>query len=395
MYTFDLKLSLFVLLLYSGLLIGTTALLVQWWARRRQPWRTLASLQSVLANTPVAVGLFDQQGNLVYANPAIQRLLALAPNVPLLPENSWHAHLRADLQEAQRPGRHAGCYRIETLPKVPEQPLTIRWWVTRWQDVTLFFAIDITTQQRSEQNAQLLLSDLAHELRTPLATLLTHLQVLQLPGLSTELRGQSLSFMQAEVQRLVRLSNHLVDLGRLQTQPQLAQALDLAALVESAVGQVRLAAAERQMQIGLTVQGPLSPVLGDPDRLRQLFLNLLENALKYGDPGNRITVQLTASAQGVACLVGDTGPGIAAAHLPHLTRRFYRAAPAGVAGSGLGLALVAEILQQHQSHLEIESQTAADTHNGPVGTTMRFVLPIVTTTPTPPQPHERSHHAAA
>lgn len=375
MYTLDLKLVLLGLLLFTALVAGTTAALVRRVQRRQLTSTALRTLSPVLRNAPLAVVVFDRSAHIYYANPTAQRLLGIDPAAAVLPASSWATHLYTDLQALQHADRQAGCYRVEQLPGA--QPLTVRWWVTRWQEWALLFVTDITVHQQAEQAAQVLLSDLAHELRTPLATLLTHLEVLRLPSLSEEMRDQSLSFMKTEVQRLVRLSNNLVDLGRLQATSTLTkQTVDLVALVESVIAQVRLAAEERQMQVKLVVQGARTPVLGDPDRLRQVFLNLLDNAMKYGNAGNQITVQLTAQPQGLVCAVCDTGPGIPTAHLPHLTRRFYRAAPAGVAGSGLGLAMVAEILRQHQSRLDIESHTTGE-QGEPSGLCVRFTLPVV------------------
>jgi signal transduction histidine kinase len=105
----------------------------------------------------------------------------------------------------------------------------------------------------------------------------------------------------------------------------------------------------------------------------QVFLNLLDNVAKHCRPGDRAVVSLERAEEGVACAVRDTGPGIPAEHLPHISRRFYRAAPQAVEGSGLGLALVEEILHRHGSRLEIESRTEGDE----TGTCVRFVLPVL------------------
>lgn len=373
MYTFDLKWVLLALLLAMAAVALATVGWLRWWLRRQQGVATLTTLQTVLVNAPVAVVALDRHSLIHYANAAAQRLLALEPTQRALPATAWADQLRRDWQALHHNDAEAGRYCTLQLESQSEQPLTLRWWLTPCYELTLLFVTDITAQQRSEQAAQVLLSDLAHELRTPLATLLTHLEVLRLPTLADEMRTQSLDFMKTEVQRLVRLSNNLVELGRLQASSLLApQAVDLPALVESLLMQMRSSAVERQMQVSLTVEGAPTPVLGDPDRLRQLFLNLIENAIKYGNRGNQITVRLVAEAQGMTCAVCDTGPGIAADHLPHLTRRFYRAAPAGVSGSGLGLALVAEILRQHHSRLAIESHTAGVER----GTCLRFTLPL-------------------
>ncbi|MGQ9715549.1 MAG: sensor histidine kinase, partial [Anaerolineae bacterium] len=87
--------------------------------------------------------------------------------------------------------------------------------------------------------------------------------------------------------------------------------------------------------------------LGDADRLKQVFLNLLDNACRYSRSGDRITVALCRVPEGIACEVADTGPGIPSAHLPYVTEPFYRGDVEEISGSGLGLAIVAEILRQH------------------------------------------------
>jgi two-component system phosphate regulon sensor histidine kinase PhoR len=114
-------------------------------------------------------------------------------------------------------------------------------------------------------------------------------------------------------------------------------------------------------------------VLGDADQLLRVWLNLLDNAVKYCRPDDQVTVSLRREGAGVRGAVSDDGPGIAREHLPHLTQRFYRAAPLEQAGSGLGLALVEEILRQHGSTLQIESQIEGDA----TGTRLHFLLPTV------------------
>ena len=171
---------------------------------------------------------------------------------------------------------------------------------------------------------------------------------------------------------MARLLNDMLELGRLETAPPLPRRpLDLVSLVEEVILQSTPLAAERQMSLSLDAGAPLPLVVGNADRLRQVFLNLLDNAFKYARPADRVTLSLQRTAEGIVCAVCDTGPGIPVEHLPYVTRRFYRAAPKRIEGSGLGLALVAEILRRHESDLKVESPV---TQEG--GTCARFVLPI-------------------
>ena len=127
------------------------------------------------------------------------------------------------------------------------------------------------------------------------------------------------------------------------------------------------------MKLALEAATPLPLVVGDEYRLKQVFLNLVDNGLKHCRPGDRVVVSLRQEPGGLACAVCDDGPGIPAQHLPHATRRFYRGTPQGEGGSGLGLSLVAEILSRHGSRLEIDSRA----EGAETGTEVRFLLPVL------------------
>lgn len=252
--------------------------------------------------------------------------------------------------------------------------LTLLWARQRWARPPR----DATDDLRANESFWIaestrLLSDLAHELRTPLATLLTHLEVLRSPRISEETRQQSIFLMQQEGKRMSRLVHDLLELGYLETTPAIEQRpVNLGELVNQVIAQITPLAQERQMTIAVHVDEDDLVTLGDADRLRQVFLNLLDNAVKYSRPGDKVMLALRYSPDRkiIHCEVRDTGPGIPAEHLPHVTRRFYRGVSEEIGGGGLGLTVVKEILLRHQSQLEITSQTeGADT-----GTVVRFAL---------------------
>ncbi|MEA3338717.1 MAG: ATP-binding protein, partial [Chloroflexota bacterium] len=170
------------------------------------------------------------------------------------------------------------------------------------------------------------------------------------------------------------LINQMLELGRLETSAEVERRpVDILALVEQAIARSAPQAEGREIGLSLQAETPLPLVVGQEDRLLQVFLNLLDNGIKYSRPGDQVIVALGRVAEGVECVVRDTGPGIPAEHLPHVTRRFYRAVPRKIEGSGLGLALVEEILRRHQSCLEIESRAVGEE----TGTRARFVLPVL------------------
>jgi len=234
-------------------------------------------------------------------------------------------------------------------------------------------AAPLAPSDSSETRLRPFLNDLAHELRTPLAVLLTHLEVQRAPAVPLETKQESVRLMQAEARRMSRMVSHILELGELETRGLSApRPVDLRAVAAEALAELQPFAEERGITLVFNAKEGVFWVNGDSFRLKQALLNLVDNAIKYSRPHDRVEISLQRDdARGkILCAVCDTGPGIAAEHLPHLTRRFYRAASDEISGSGLGLALVAAILKAHDSALEIESQTTGDT----TGTRMRFAL---------------------
>lgn len=376
----DLRVALTVLLLLIG--VGAA-----WaWAQPADPAPPVAqnALLSVFVHAPLAVLWLKADGEVRMANLQARALAALDPQATQLPAGEWQSRLvedvRAVLASPSGTGRSRTINLSGDLSDNSPGQRTWHWWVMAWSGGGLVFIEDVTTLQQAEQATHLLLSDLAHELRTPLATLATHLEVLRLPTIAPEIREQSTHFLREETQRLVRLVNNMLELGRLQSSSGLERRpLQLFALVEAAVAQLHNEAQLRGVEVGVEAAADLPPVLGNEDRLRQVLLNLLDNSIKYSRPGDRVIITLEREVGGVACAVCDNGPGIPAEHLPHVTRRFYRAVPSGLPGSGLGLALAAEIVRQHGAQLTVESRVAGETVSGQEdasGTCVRFVLPV-------------------
>ncbi|MCX6048382.1 MAG: ATP-binding protein [Chloroflexi bacterium] len=379
MLILDLHWLLFGLLALLSTVTVISVYATRWSLGRRQPTILLRMLRPLFEDAPLGILILTGAQGYVYANSHARRLFQLSSGQGKLPTSVWALDLQADLEQLSLAPQ--GRYRtIRLTPAVNEQSphdtgQTVRWWAIRWAAINFLFVVDLTQQQRTAQQTRFLLSDLSHELRTPLATLQTHIAVLRLTTLSEEIRTQSLHILKEETQRLVRLVNNTLELGRLETGLERERiAVDLRALVEETVTQMLPTAQGMEATITIVAASSLPPVFGQPERLKQVFLNLLDNALKYGGNNNAVTVTVQSGAEEVLCQVADTGPGIAPKHLPQLGRRFYRAAPSSMPGNGLGLALVTEILRQHQSQLKIES-IVADAPGSPTGTCISFILP--------------------
>jgi heavy metal sensor kinase len=218
-------------------------------------------------------------------------------------------------------------------------------------------------------------SDASHELRTPLTALKGRLEVTLSRPRSPEEYRQTLGDLSGEVERLVRLSNSLLYLARLDQagQSKHAENLNLSDLLESIVDSMQPVAELKEIELSGKFPANLE-IQGNLDQLTRLFLNLVDNAIKYTPAGGRVTlgVNKMSETKRVEVTVTDTGHGIAAHHLPHLFERFYRvdadrASESG--GAGLGLAIASEIARQHGGALDVESTPGQ-------GTTMRVTLPM-------------------
>jgi two-component system phosphate regulon sensor histidine kinase PhoR len=354
----ELRVALVALLL---LIVGAAALAV-WLDRRRRP-RVGVELAG-LDEAPLGLVVLEGDGAYGYANREAQRLLELPAADGALPDERWRSTLVEDLAQARAGG--VGPYRLVRVGAEGH----VRWRVAAGQDGrALLFVADGSEGRRLERTAQLFVGALSHELRTPLTAILAHVELLAQQAEADPTRRSSVEFIHRETQRIVRLVSDLLDLSRLSATAELTlRPVDPLIVAEEAVAAVILAADAKDVDVVVEAGAARPRVLADPDRLKQVFLNLLDNAVKYGRAGDKVRVRLELLSERVVCAVEDSGPGIAPEHLPYVRERLYRGRR-DVAGTGLGLALVEEILRLHGSALELESAEGQ-------GTAARFELRV-------------------
>jgi signal transduction histidine kinase len=233
-------------------------------------------------------------------------------------------------------------------------------------------AFDQTADARDKQDRlrRNLVADVAHELRTPIAVLQAGHEAM-LDGL-TEPTPANLASQHDETLRLARMVD---DLQRLASAEAAALQLrlipcDLAAIVQDAADS--LADAFDSAGISLCQRLAEAQVRCDPTRMREITTNLLTNALKFTRPGGTVLIETGPGKPGseqARLTVTDTGIGILPEDLPRVSERFFRSArTSGIAGSGIGLTIVAEIVRGHQGSMEIHSEPGT-------GTTITITLP--------------------
>lgn len=240
--------------------------------------------------------------------------------------------------------------------RVPVQPVRDE---VQFLAVTLNEMLDSLDQSFSRQRR--FVADASHELRTPVAVIRNKAEVALLQPRNEEEYSLVLTSIHAETVRLSHLISDLLALARGdEGQARFEhEEVHLDRLVESVVANADGLAQERE--IGLTLQIDQEIVLmGDETRLIQVLMNLLDNAIRYTNPGGQVQVRLKATAQAAQLIVWDTGIGIAPEHLPHIFERFYRADASrrqtGGSSSGLGLSIVEWIVRMHNGSVVVNSQ---------------------------------------
>jgi len=217
-------------------------------------------------------------------------------------------------------------------------------------------------------------ADASHELRTPLTAVIGQIDVALERQRDAESYRGTLATVREQAQRLARMANDLLFLARSDTNPKptAREAIDLAQLLPAIVAQVEPLAHAREQQLDLHQISPSSIVLGNEDDLIRLFLNLLDNAIRYTPRGGQICVRCDQRDTQVVITVADTGQGIAPEHMPHLFDRFFRVdrgRSRAQGGSGLGLAIAQNIVRAHGGKLSVESRLGQ-------GSTFTAILPV-------------------
>lgn len=224
-----------------------------------------------------------------------------------------------------------------------------------------------------------LISTVSHELRTPLTSVLGYLELLedQIAEQLDETQTAMLAVVRRNLMRLQELISNLLTLSRVEEAGLKVEALDLRAVAQEVVGDLRLTAASRAITLKTIQSASPVMVLGDRTQLFRALTNLVSNAVKFSEPTDVVEVRVAPVGRQALLEVVDEGIGIPAADLDGLGSRFFRASNATrseIAGTGLGLRIVQTIVDRHSGTLGIESVEDA-------GTTVTVRLPLTQPSP--------------
>lgn len=216
------------------------------------------------------------------------------------------------------------------------------------------------------------ISSVSHELRTPLTAIKGWAETLR-GGADPATEEKGMDVIIRESERLSGLVEELLDFSRLQNgrMQLLRERMDILAELDEAVYLFTERARTEEKELKYEENISLAPVYGDRDRLKQVFVNIIDNALKYTGEGGSVTVSSELTGEQVKVIIADTGCGIPEEHLANVKKKFYKANQL-VRGSGIGLAVADEIVAMHEGTLELESTEGK-------GTTVTISIPLCKT----------------
>ena len=332
-----------------------------------------AKLSAVLNQMTDGVLIVDDAGRVQLVNPAAERLFQIpkknALNRSVVEVLRYHQLVEL-WRLAQKGERQSTMLEIgpqHLFLQVVAIPLKIS-----LPGNTLLLIQDLTHLRRLETVRRDFISNVSHELRTPLASLKALAETLQEGALEDPPAARRFILrMETEIDNLTQLVNELLELSRIESGkvPLSFQRIQPCDLLRPAYERMSLQAERAGLEISLECQPELPQVFADPDRISQVLINLIHNAIKFTPPGGKIGVSAYRDAEQVVFFVRDTGVGIAQKDLSRIFERFYKADRArSGGGTGLGLSIARHMIESHGGYIWAESEEE-------VGSTIYFSLP--------------------
>lgn len=334
-----------------------------------------ARLQAMLSSMVEGVLVLDQDSKILLLNTAIERMFQLESSTvvgrPLI-EVFRHAQLHQLVQKVLSTKADQS---EEIMMFMPEERIfTVQASVAQKGGIAAVLVFhDVTKLKRLERVRKDFVANVSHELRTPLTSIKGYIEAL-IDGAKDDPQkcADFLGIIEKHTDQLNALLFDLLQLstiesGQYQWQRGSVSASDL---IEKAVHLLRPLAEKKGQSILVSQAEGVGPMTGDADKLTEVLINLIDNAIKYTPEGGRITVEARKREGVVEITVGDTGIGIPSREIPRIFERFYRvdrARSREMGGTGLGLSIVKHIVEAHGGKVSVESQ---------VGKGSRFVVTL-------------------
>lgn len=340
-------------------------------------------MAAVLSNMTDGVLITNAEGRVMLINPAAERILQL-PRNRVIGVSFTQAVRDYELVEVLKECLQSQSQRVKLVELGPQkQFVQVIATPLKGGEVTgaLVALQDLTELRRLQTTRREFISNVSHEMRTPLASLKALVETLQEGAIDDPIAAKVFLGKAAdEVEKLTQLVQEFSELSRIETgqAPMKIAPLSLKPLLHRVGERFQLPASRSGLELAVEVPADLPQVLADEERVEQVVVNLLHNAIKFTPPGGRVVLSARREGDFAAISLQDTGVGIAGEDLPHIFERFYKADKArSGGGTGMGLAIAKHIVQAHSGEIRAESTEGQ-------GSTFTFTLPIA---PLPSNPN--------
>jgi len=334
-------------------------------------------IEVIIKNLDDGIVAFDLSGNAVHINPSAERMLGVKKDEPLdflsLCDKLGIEVSMEDIMKNKESARKE--WELEISDIIISAHFAPYKTEFNKNEGVVAVLQDVTKQQKLDRSRRAFVADVSHELRTPLTNIKSYSETLLDAGIEDkEISRNFLSVINNEADRMTRLVTDLLVLSRLEhTEDALKPApCDVQRLVEQIVETMSITAKKSKLTLTYVKGTQAQQAFVDKDKINQVVVNIISNAIKYTPEGGTISVLCGSREDSVYISVSDTGVGIPEKDLPMIFERFYRVDKARSrkqGGTGLGLAIAKEIVEAHKGTISIDSEYGK-------GTTVTVNLPI-------------------
>ncbi|MFY9313768.1 MAG: ATP-binding protein [Tepidanaerobacteraceae bacterium] len=309
-------------------------------------------LQNVLLSMTDGVVTFDENGQVIMANPQA---------IEIISDVSEDASTQFDvLKDFLEQVKESGEY-VKREIKLKGKTISVRMAPLLDDHMKLWGVLavlqDVTRERKLEDLRREFLGDVSHELRTPLTYLQGYTEAL-LDNMvkNEEERSRYLNIILEETLRLRRLVDELLDLSHIEAGHLdiKKNSISIESIVEKVSKKVHPLCDSKKIELEIDIQGDIPLIVADEDRIEQVLINLVDNAVRYSPKDSKVTVKVRPSDEGVIVTVKDSGQGIPPEELPFVWERFYKVDKSRErkkSGTGLGLAIVKKIVELHNGRV--------------------------------------------
>ncbi len=338
--------------------------------QQRSRNHALSVVMTQIQNGIIAV---DQDLRVILVTPVAKKLLGIVgnPEGMQVRESSKDVDLDEVFMEAmQQRGVYTNDVAARTAVGRGHRPL--RLYVSPMRNDgkvvgALAMVEDITELRRLEQVRTDFAANVSHELKTPLTSIRGFVETLEAGAIDNPpMAHKFLRIIMLETERLTRLINDILSISKLESgDTEVAiERIRLDKMAYDVTDMLTIHAGEKEVTINAHMNEKPTYIMGNPDRVEQMLINLVENAIKYNRPGGSVTVQVFSNDKEANVTISDTGIGIAEEHLPRMFERFYRVDKGRsrqMGGTGLGLAIVKHIVRSMNGEIEVHSKLGEGT----------------------------------